>query len=95
MAWTPSDNTVFFTRCIGFANSLQSIWEESRRLRGIWYDNAVSGDTDFVDAANRTKQDVTDIITLCDALDAFFTNGAVTAADRKSVLSRMLRGPSA
>ncbi len=92
MAYDASQNTWLFGAVKNMAFSLQDNRDEARRLVEFWFKEGVSGSPEFQDLPPNTQAELTAMITLFQNYEEFYTNIAVAAADRASVLTPWLAG---
>jgi hypothetical protein len=93
MAWTPSRNRDFASKCFVFAQMLRQAEDQANDIYESWFANAVSGDANFEPVGALSEQDMTDAVTLAEHFRFFVRNGDVATADRASTLARIAGGP--
>ena len=88
MSFNANKMDIFSRRIRNLALALQDIREEGARLDAIYTNETVSGtDAAYDDTEIATASEHTDIINLIRDLEDFFTNQAVSQADRQTNLS--------
>jgi hypothetical protein len=88
MSFSANKMDIFSRRIQNLVLALQDVREEGARLDAIYTNETVSGtDPAYDDTTIATASEHTDIINLIRDLDKFFTNQAVSQADRQTNLS--------
>lgn len=92
MAYTPANHQVWSQRIKNWVVGMQAQLEEANKLDLIYTnEGGNTGDPDYVDNANGTAAEHTDVVTMMRAYKDFIEGNAVATLNRQIVMSPFLQ----
>lgn len=93
--WSAPAQEKFYGDQYRTAEAFEDLRVGCGQLVSAWFSESVSSSIHFADHPDGvTEANMTNMITLCQALDAFLNNGVVAQADRRGVINAFTSKPS-